>query len=153
MEKIIAGILTKKKLTLSVAESCTGGLLSHSLTNIPGSSRYFICGIVAYSNKAKNKILQVPDKTLKEHGAVSKETALALADNIRRIAGTNIGIGITGIAGPGGGSAAKPVGTVFIAIAIGHHVYFKKFSLSGNRTRIKALAKNAALNMLKECLE
>ncbi|HAJ56956.1 MAG TPA: competence protein ComA [Candidatus Omnitrophica bacterium] len=152
IEKTISDILTKKKLTLSVAESCTGGLLSHSLTNIPGSSKYFICGVVAYSNETKIKVLNVAHDTLKEHGAVSKETALALANNIRHITGTNIGIGITGIAGPGGGSALKPVGTVFIAVAIGHHMYFKKFRFSGNRLKIKSQAKDAALNLLKECL-
>ncbi|MBI5873737.1 MAG: CinA family protein [Candidatus Omnitrophica bacterium] len=152
IEQIIARILSNRHLTLSVAESCTGGLVSHSLTNIPGSSKYFVCGVVAYSDKTKIKLLKIPALTLKQHGAVSKETALKLANNVRHLAKTNIGIGITGIAGPGGGSASKPVGTVFIAIAIGHREYFKKFKFSGTRLKIKTCAKDAALQLLKECL-
>ncbi|HQP91268.1 MAG TPA: CinA family protein [Candidatus Omnitrophota bacterium] len=152
IERTIAQIITKKKLTVSVAESCTGGLVSHSLTNIPGSSKYFMLGIVAYSNESKQKLVGVSEETLRKHGAVSKETALELARNIKHIAGTNIGIGITGIAGPSGGTPTKPVGTVFISVSIGHHDFFKKFQFSGKREIVKKKTKDAALNLLNECL-
>ena len=153
IEKTIAKILTKRKLTLAVAESCTGGLISHSLTNIPGSSKYFLLGVTAYANTAKTQILGVKSQTLKDHGAVSKETAMELSTNVRRLAQSNIGLAVTGIAGPGGALPSKPVGIVFISVCIGHHMYFKKYKFSGNRLRIKTLAKNAALELLKECLE
>lgn len=152
IEKAITRMLQKKRLTLAIAESCTGGLISHALTNIPGSSQVFLCGVVAYADTAKSRFLGVKPETLELHGAVSKETALEMAQNIRRLASSHIGLGITGIAGPGGGSAAKPVGTVFIAVRIGPHAYFKKFSFSGTRLKIKTLAKEAALHLLKECL-
>lgn len=153
-ERKIARILTKKKLTLAVAESCTGGLVSDALTNIPGSSRYFLLGVVAYANEAKIKLLNVAPETIRKHGSVSKETALELALNVKHLAGANIGLGITGIAGPGGGAPSKPVGTVFIAVNIGHHIYFKKFKFptGGGRLKVKKLAKDAALKLLEICL-
>lgn len=152
IEKQIAKILTKKNLTLAVAESCTGGIISHSLTNIAGSSKYFLLGVVAYSNEAKIKVLKLAPEIIRDHGAVSKETAMELARNIRHLAQANIGLGVTGIAGPTGAMPCKPVGTVFIAVSIGHNVYFKKFNFRGNRLKIKELAKDAALGLLKECL-
>ena len=152
LERTIARILTKKKMTLSVAESCTGGLISDSLTNIPGSSKFFICGITAYSNDTKIKLLGVSPDVIRDHGAVSKETALQLSENIKRITNSDIGIGVTGIAGPGGATPSKPVGVVFISVCVSRHCYFKKFNFSGNRIKIKRLAKDAALRMLKECL-
>ena len=152
IEKTIAQILTKKKMTLSVAESCTGGLISDSLTNIPGSSKFFICGIIAYSNDTKIKLLGISPDIIRDHGAVSKETALALSENVKRIAHADIGIGVTGIAGPGGATPLKPIGVVFISVCLSRHCYFKKFNFSGTRTKIKRLAKDAALRMLKECL-
>jgi len=152
MEKILARILTKKKLTIAVAESCTGGLISHSLTNIPGSSKYFLLGITAYANETKTRLLNVDPETIRKHGAVSKETALELAANVKHLASANIGLGVTGIAGPGGGEPFKPVGTVFVAASIGHNIYFKKFVFSGNRLKIKNLAKDAALKLLLTCL-
>ncbi len=152
IEKTIAKILTKKKLTVAVAESCTGGLLANSLTDVPGSSKYFLLGVTPYSNESKIKILGLSPDVLKEHGAVSKETALELAKNVRHLAQANIGIGVTGIAGPTGAMPSKPVGTVFIAVSIAHNLYFKKFNFSGNRLQIKKAAKDAALNLLKECL-
>ncbi len=152
IEKTIARVLTNKKLTLALAESCTGGLVADSLTNIPGSSKYFILGIVAYSNEAKVKLLNIPGDILKQHGAVSKETALMLAQNVKRLGQTDVGLGITGIAGPGGATPSKPVGLVFIAVSLGHYNYFKKFNFSGNRLKIKRSAKDAALHLLLECL-
>lgn len=152
IEKTVARILTQKKLTLALAESCTGGLVADSLTNIPGSSKYFTLGIVAYSNKAKIRLLNIPGEVLRQHGAVSKETALLLAQNVKRLGQADVGLGITGIAGPGGATYLKPVGIVFIAVSLGHHNYFKKFNFSGTRLKIKRLAKDAALALLIECL-
>ncbi len=152
IENSVARILTKKRLTLALAESCTGGLVADSLTNIPGSSKYFTLGIIAYANEAKIQLLNIPAEVLKQHGAVSKETALLLAKNVKQLGHTDVGLGITGIAGPGGASPSKPVGIVFIAVSIDHHNYFKKFNFSGNRLKIKHLAKDAALQLLLECL-
>jgi nicotinamide-nucleotide amidase len=153
IENTLINTLIKRKLTVAVAESCTGGLISHTLTNIAGSSKYFLLGIIAYANESKTKFVGVSPETLNNHGAVSQETALELAKNIKHLAGANIGIGVTGIAGPGGGSLSKPVGTVFIAISLGHHDFFKKFQFKGSRLSIKTKAKNAALNLLQECLQ
>ncbi|MFH1691281.1 MAG: CinA family protein [Candidatus Omnitrophota bacterium] len=152
MQKIIADTLTKKNLTIAVAESCTGGLISSELTDIPGSSKYFMFGIVAYSNDIKTEILNVAKETILKHGAVSKETALEMANNVRHLAKTNIGLGITGIAGPAGEEPLKPIGTVFISIAVGHHLYFKKFIFKGSRLKIRKSATKAALKLLYECL-
>lgn len=148
----IAKILVKKKLTISAAESCTGGMISSAITDIPGSSKYFKMGVVAYSNEAKISILGVKKQTIKDHGAVSQETALELAENVRRIASSSIGIGITGIAGPSGGTSTKPNGTVFIAISLPHHSYFKKFIFHGNRLKVRKLARNACFKLLLKCL-
>ena len=152
IEKTVAKILLKKKLTVAVAESCTGGLIAHTLTNIPGSSGYFVCGFVAYADQAKVHLLGIPPALLKEHGAVSQQTAIAMAQNIKHLTQASIGVGITGIAGPGGGLPLKPVGTVFIAVAYGHHTYFKKFAFRGNRLKIKERASDAALTLLYQCL-
>jgi PncC family amidohydrolase len=152
LEKTLAKILLKKKLTVAVAESCTGGLIAHTFTNIPGSSSYFLCGIVAYANLAKIRFLKISPDIIKEHGAVSKETAMAMAGNIKHLAQACIGVGVTGLAGPGGGLPLKPVGTVFIAVSYGHHTYFKKFAFKGNRLRIKEQARDAALGFIYQCL-
>ena len=152
IEKTLAKILLKKKLTVAVAESCTGGLMAHTLTNTPGSSRYFFCGIVAYANQTKIHLLGIPLSLIKEHGAVSQQIAIAMAQNIKHLTQTSIGIGITGIAGPGGGLPLKPVGTVFIAVTYGHHTYFKKFAFRGNRLKIKEQTRDAALLLLYQCL-
>src|SRR3990167_3696143 len=116
IEKKIAQLLTAQKKTLSVAESCSGGLLCQRLTNIPGSSCFLKLGLVVYSNDAKIKFLKIFPQTLKKHGAVSQIVARQMAENVRKIFQTDFGIAITGIAGPGGGSVAKPVGLTFIAL-------------------------------------
>ncbi|MFH0877156.1 MAG: CinA family protein [Candidatus Omnitrophota bacterium] len=152
-EHTIAEILTKRKLTLAIAESCTGGLVCDALTNKSGSSKYFRLGIVAYANESKTRLLGVPASILKKHGAVSKETALIMAKHIKHLGQANIGLAITGIAGPTGSSLAKPVGTVFIAVSIGHHDYYKKYAFAGNRLTIKKRAKDAGLELLYQCLE
>lgn len=141
--------LLKNKLTIAVAESCTGGMLSKSLTDTPGSSAYFVLGIVAYSNLAKKAILKIPAKVISENGAVSAAVALEMARQVKKIAGAALGIGITGIAGPAGGTVAKPVGTVFIAIAGQSKTISKKFRFRGSRPAIRQKAANTALKLLK----
>ena len=145
LEEVVAGILADQGLTISVAESCTGGLISSKLTNIPGSSTFFNRGIIAYSNEAKENHLGVPGKTIETHGAVSSETAVAMAEGIRRVSGTDIGLSTTGIAGPGGGSDQKPVGTVYIGYADAgatqyeHHRFYRDRLWNKERFAVAAL--------------
>ena len=117
LEKEVAKLLVSLKLTIAVAESCTGGLICHRLTNIPGSSDYLHMGIVAYSNRSKVEFLGVPEQIIIEHGAVSEACVRAMAVGIRGLARTDLGLSVSGIAGPTGGSAEKPVGTVHMALA------------------------------------
>ena len=152
LEEIAGKPLLKHKKTISIAESCTGGLVSNSITDIDGSSKYFKMGIIAYSNKVKISRLDVLPKTLKEHGAVSKEVALSMAKGVRKAAGTDIGIGITGIAGPRGGTKTKPVGLVYIALISDKKQISKKFFFAGKRKEIKFLASRAALELLRKNL-
>src|SRR3989338_938610 len=148
----IGRLMKKFGLTLAVGESCTGGLVCHKITNISGSSEYFRGGVVAYSNVLKERILDVPKDTIKRFGAVSGETAIAMANGARKNLGSDIGIGVTGIAGPTGGSTAKPVGTVFIAISGKTSEKNKRFLFKGTRQAIKLKASNKALKMLEEFL-
>ena len=141
----IVKLLTKKKLTVSFAESCTGGLLASSITSISGSSKVFNMGLVTYSNNAKVKLLQVPKKTITKYGAVSHETCLSMVKNLSKISKANISISITGVAGPNGGSKAKPVGLVYIGLKKGSKIIVKK-NLFKSKKRIsiqKATAKQA----------
>jgi nicotinamide-nucleotide amidase len=140
--------LKKRNLSLAIAESCTGGLVSNLLTDIPGSSQYFKLGIVAYSNRLKHEILKVPQSLLDSKGAVSKEVALLMAKNIRKIASTNIGIGITGIAGPSGGTKLKPVGLVYIAVATKNKSLVRKFNFKRTRSQIRYKAALKALSLI-----
>ncbi|HHX73274.1 MAG TPA: competence/damage-inducible protein A [Firmicutes bacterium] len=149
MEEVVAGLLMAKKYTLAVAESCTGGLLAHTLTNVPGSSAFFLSGLVTYSNAAKERLLHVPSSLLAEKGAVSAEVAQAMAGNARELAHSTLGVGITGIAGPDGGSPEKPVGLVYIALATPEDVRVKRFNFFGKRENIKERAVLAALNMIR----
>ena len=126
--------LSKKRLKISFAESCTGGLLSSSITSISGSSKVFTLGLVTYSNKSKINILKVPKKIIMKHGAVSYETCLSMVKNLYKISRTNISISITGVAGPNGGTKQKPVGLVFIGVKKGNKTLVKKFVFK-NRTR------------------
>jgi len=150
-DRILAQVhlkLLKRSRTLAVAESCTGGLLSSVLTQNPGASGYLRLGVVSYSNRAKEKILHVPTKTLAKYGAVSRQTATAMAENIRKIAKTDLGLGLTGIAGPSGATESKPVGTVFICLASAKQTTCRKFSFKGNRTSIQKQAVREALKLL-----
>ena len=138
-------LLTKKKLTVSFAESCTGGLLASSITSISGSSKVFNMGLVTYSNNAKVKLLKVPKKTITKYGAVSYETCLSMVKNLSKISKANISISITGVAGPNGGTKAKPVGLVYIGLKKGSKIIVKK-NLFKSKKRIsiqKATAKQA----------
>jgi len=152
LEGVVGGLLKEKGLTVSVAESCTGGLITDRLTDIPGSSMYLERGLVTYSNRSKTDLLGVPEDILQKHGAVSEETARLMAEGVRRLAGSDLGLATTGIAGPDGGSEAKPVGTVFIALADGMETNCRKFSYRWDRRRIKIIASQAALIMLKRYL-
>ena len=149
LEDAAANILFKKKKTIAVAESCTGGFVSSRLTDVNGSSKYFLMGLVAYSNLVKKAVLGVNDKTLKKHGAVSRQVAFEMAKGIRNLAGSDIGLGITGIAGPTGGTASKPVGLVYIAIVINGRQIVKEFRFKGTRSEIKFQASQAALDMIR----
>lgn len=147
-EKKVALKLIKQKLTLALAESCSGGLVSHRLTNISGSSCFLKAGIVAYSNEAKIKILKVPSSLIKQFGAVSHETACAMAKGVRKVFKTDFGIAITGIAGPTGGTKTKPVGLTFIAVSSKEKVECIECRFKGNRLQIKTKAADEALNLL-----
>jgi len=146
----VADELTKQHLLIATAESCTGGLLAHLLTNISGSSVYFDRGVVTYSNTAKTALLGVPRDLLNQFGAVSEQTAAAMAVGIRQHAAVDIGISTTGIAGPTGGTPEKPVGLVYIGLATGKTVTVKRFVFSGDRLANKESTCTAALQLLLE---
>ncbi len=140
--------LRRKRLTLSICESCTGGMFGSIITTIPGSSNYFKGGIIVYSNEIKKRIVGVKSLTLKKFGAVSRQTAQEMARGVRRITNSDISISITGIAGPGGGTKAKPVGLVYIAIADRKNTLVHKFMLTGGREQIRKKACVNALQLL-----
>ena len=142
-------LLSKKKLKVSFAESCTGGLLSSSITSVSGSSKIFTLGLVTYSNQAKIKILKVPKRIIMKYGAVSYETCLSMVKNLNKISKTNISVSITGIAGPKGGTKQKPVGLVFIGIKKGNKTLVKKYLFKNKRRNsIQESSVNKALNLI-----
>ena len=149
IEKIVGNLLREKNFTISCAESCTGGLLTSKLTDVAGSSDYVKGAVVSYTNEIKNKILQVEKETLKNFSAVSEETALEMSKNVRKIFQTDIGISVTGYAGPGG----EEVGTVFISIVSEKNSATKKFHFFGSRIEIKIQAAETALNFLENFLK
>jgi len=144
--------LIEKNYKIATAESCTGGLVGHKLTNISGSSNYFDRGIISYSNESKIELLDVPKNIIDKYGAVSNEVAVAMAEGVRRKYRVDVGLSTTGIAGPTGGTKEKPVGLVFIGISLKGNSYAKKFIFEGDRLRNKELSCNAALNMLLDAL-
>ena len=149
----IVKLLAKKKLTVSFAESCTGGLLSSSITSISGSSKVFNMGLVTYSNNAKIKLLKVPKKIITKYGAVSYETCLSMVKNLSKISKSNISISITGVAGPNGGTKEKPVGLVYIGLKKGSKTFIKKnLFKSTNRISIQKATVNHALKMILNIL-
>jgi len=148
----ISNMLKNQKLVIATAESCTGGLIAHTLTNISGSSEYFDRGIVSYSNRAKMELLDVPGDMLKKYGAVSMEVAKSMAKGVRIKSNVDIGISTTGIAGPTGGSKERPVGLVFIAVSTERNTVVKKFNFLGDRSQNKKSTCDAALDMLLDVL-
>lgn len=149
MEQEVGRLLKEKKLTLTTAESCSGGLIADRITDVSGSSDYFFGSIIAYSNILKEKMLGVKSQTLRLHGAVSKETAIEMANGVRGRLGSDLGLAITGIAGPGGGTDKKPVGLVFMALAGPRGTVVEEKRFLGQRRHIKESAAQAALNMLR----
>jgi nicotinamide-nucleotide amidase len=149
LEEVVGMFLVMKNATVSTAESCTGGLLAQRLTNVPGSSRYFISGVICYSNEWKMELTGIPPLLLEMQGAVSAEVARGLAEGIRARMNTTLGVGITGVAGPTGGTEAKPVGTVHIAVATPSGTEHRRFLYPGNRETIRWQASQAALDMVR----
>jgi len=152
LEVVVGALLRERGLSVSTAESCTGGLVAHRLTNIPGSSRYVERGVVVYSNEAKTDLLGVPADLIRAHGAVSAPVAEAMARGACRIGRTACGVAITGIAGPDGGSPEKPVGTVFIGVASPAGVEVRRFRFAGGREAVKWQSAQAALDLLRRAL-
>src|SRR5271156_2887706 len=149
LEDIVARALKENRATIAVAESCTGGMLAERLTNVPGSSSYFLGGVVCYSNELKTSLVGVPQSLIEAKGAVSSEVALALADGIRKRTGATLGVGVTGVAGPGGGTPEKPVGLVHIGLADEHGPRERAYRFPGDRERIRQFAAQAALDAVR----
>jgi nicotinamide-nucleotide amidase len=149
LEEVVARVLTENRATIAVAESCTGGMLAERLTNVPGSSSYFLGGVICYRNELKTSLVSVPQPLIEAKGAVSSEIALALADGIRKRTGATIGVGVTGIAGPGGGTPEKPVGLVHIGLADEQGARERAYRFPGDRERIRQHAAQAALDAVR----
>ena len=150
LEQEVAKLLISLKMTIAVAESCTGGLICHRLTNISGSSDYLERGVVTYSNRSKIELLGVPSKVIREDGAVSEACVRAMAIGIKRLAGTDLGLAVSGIAGPTGGTNEKPVGTVHMALAWDEDVECWKYLFEGSRGEIKEEASEQALKRIRD---
>ncbi|MBN2620906.1 nicotinamide-nucleotide amidohydrolase family protein [candidate division WOR-3 bacterium] len=145
----VGSLLKKTGMTISVCESCTGGMLGSVITSVAGSSEYFKGGVIAYANNVKVRIVGVRATTLQRYGAVSKQTAREMAQRVRDSLQTDIGLGITGIAGPTGGSRTKPVGCVYISVAIGKKIVVKEYTFQGTRKDIRKKACTRALHLLE----
>ncbi len=152
LNETVAALLSEGGLTIAAAESCTGGGIMKKLTDLPGSSRYFVGGVVSYSNELKINLLGVPEEVLDSYGAVSEQTARAMAEGICRVTGSFLGLGVTGIAGPDGAMPGKPVGLVYIALAAGDQVFCIRHIFPGQRAEVRAGASNAALDMVRRFL-
>ena len=142
--------LIENNITISTAESCTGGSLGKIITSVPGASSIYGYGFITYANEAKEKILGVSHETLEKHGAVSSETAMEMAKGAREVSGSDIAVSVTGIAGPGGGTAEKPVGLVYIAIADKNGEQYRKLNLSGNRDEVRAQTCDEVFKLISE---
>ncbi len=153
LEASIGNILRQRGLKLAVAESCTGGLIGHRITSIPGSSDYFLGGIISYAYEAKVALLGVSWDTLHSFGAVSRETVLEMASGARRVLDADFGISVSGIAGPGGGLPHKPVGTTWVGLAVPDGAWARLFCFSGDRDQNKTAAADAALALLLDYLK
>ena len=152
MEMVVGNLLRNAGATLALAESCTGGLITHRLTNVPGTSDYLERSLIVYSNKAKKELLRVPDAILNRFGAVSEQAAAHMAREVKRLSKTTIGLAVTGIAGPAGGTTEKPVGTVFIALAYKRQVITERHQFYGDREQIKQITAQYALDSLRKLL-
>lgn len=152
MEAVVGSMLKERGLTIALAESCTGGLIGHRITNVPGSSTYLKGGIVAYANEVKQQSLVVRPETLEVHGAVSEETAVEMATGARRVLGSDIGLAVTGVAGPEGGTPEKPVGTVCFALVSATAVHHRRYQLWGTRDWVKLLSSQVALDWVRRYL-
>lgn len=152
MEELVGSLLTAQHKTIACAESCTGGLLTSRLTDIPGSSAYVMGSVVSYTNGIKERLVGVNPATIAAHTEISAETAGEMAEGIRRVIGTDLGVGITGIAGPGGGTAEKPVGLVYIAVTGCKGTKVQEHHFQGQRGEIKQKSAEAALQMIYEYL-
>ena len=153
LEEVVGGLLASRGWRIALAESCTGGLATSRLTDVPGSSAWVDRTIVAYSNAAKTALLDVPEALIAEHGAVSEPVARAMAEGVRRLAGVEAGLGITGIAGPTGGTDGKPVGTVCLAVTAGEETRVRTVRYPGSRTQVKFNATQGAFDLLRRALE
>jgi len=153
LEERVGSLLLQQTKKMAVAESCTGGLVAHRITNIPGASGYFEAGLVTYSNKAKEHFLSVPESLIAAKGAVSDEAARFMAEGVRNATGVDIGLAITGIAGPGGGTEEKPVGMVYIALAVPEGTFVRKFFFKGEREGVKLQTSDEALLFILDHLE
>lgn len=151
--KTIVERLTASNLTIACAESCTGGSFAAAITDISGASQCFGYGLVTYSNEAKQKLLNVPASIINQHGAVSAQTAAAMAEGLLLLSDADIAVSITGIAGPGGGTKIKPVGLVFIAVVSADYRVIKQYNFLGTRTKIRHGSVESALNMVGDYLE
>lgn len=149
LEGVLVQLLTERGLTISVAESCTGGLVGHRITNVPGSSKTFICGVTAYANTAKTSLLGVRPESLAAFGAVSEQVAREMSEGIRKLSGSDIGVGITGIAGPDGGTPLKPVGLVYVSVSLPHSTTVAEHRFLGRREDVKQRAAQAALDAVR----
>jgi nicotinamide-nucleotide amidase len=152
LEEALGQLLKERGLTIAAAESCTGGYLAHRITSVPGSSAYFMGGVVAYDNNVKTQVLGVKPETLQQHGAVSEATVLEMAQNVRKKLGTDIGVATSGVAGPGGGTAEKPVGTIWIAYADQHGSRAKLLQYNKNRQLNIEYTALAVLNLVRQSL-
>ena len=153
LSETVGKLMKERKLTLGLAESCTGGSIASLVTDIPGSSEYFDSGVVSYSNEAKIELLDVDEGIIKVHGAVSRECAIAMAEGLRKNRGVSISISVTGIAGPGGGSLQKPVGTVYVALSSADGTKAEHHNFTGGRNEVRGKTAERALQMLREFLE
>jgi PncC family amidohydrolase len=153
VEEKVGMLLKGKGMTISLAESCTGGLISKRITDIAGASDYFEIGVTTYSNKAKELFLAVPGELLARKGAVSREVAEAMATGVRKLASADVGLSVTGIAGPGGGTPEKPVGTVFIGVSWANRTLVRKSLFHGDRDAIREETAEEALKLVSACLE
>lgn len=148
----IDDLLLEKDLTISVCESCTGGMLGATITNIAGSSRYFLGGIIAYSDRVKKNVTGVSSGTLERYGAVSAQTAKEMAHAVKQRMKSDIGVAVTGVAGPGGGTAKKPVGLVYIAVAFREKMVVRRFLFAGGRQAVRRLSVQNALAVVREVI-